>query len=198
MKISFKTGVIILVIVIVVYQLAVSIYEKKSKGAESIVETESPQILEDTTKRLRAVVPNFNDVPGLITSLEQLNIGKFSEWKFRDFDYLANTPYYEIGNGAPLANNVAIYIEGPTENFVEEVKVILNVNNKAQEKLAQNKFREVIKSCYEAVGLKPSSGLLNSIGKTTFNASNEKYSEELKLIESNISTWKFILKTEAN
>ncbi|WP_295400868.1 DUF6030 family protein [uncultured Thiocystis sp.] len=64
-------------------------------------------------------------------------------WKNQyDNEFGCSSPYKDIGTGAPLANNLAFYVEGgPSE--AKLVKLVLNINNKA---LAASAYAELLKA----------------------------------------------------
>jgi hypothetical protein len=63
-------------------------------------------------------------------------------WKNQyDNKFGCSSPYKEIGTGAPLANNLAYYVEGgPSEAKV--VKLVININNTAS---AASAYAELLK-----------------------------------------------------
>ncbi len=52
-----------------------------------------------------------------------------------NYGYGCSSNYKEIGIGSPLANNIAYYADG-NANSVNQAKLVLNVNNKSQQKKA--------------------------------------------------------------
>ena len=70
------------------------------------------------------------------------------EWK-DNYGWECNSPYKEIGSGFSLANNLAYYVDGD-KNSVTQAKLVLNVNNKSQEKSA----RSVLLSSSETLSVK--------------------------------------------
>lgn len=79
-------------------------------------------------------------------------------WKKQyDNEFGCSSPYKEIGTGAPLANNLAYYVEGgPSEAKV--VNLVLNINNKA---LAASAYAELLKAA-QALSPKLTGGKLPS------------------------------------
>lgn len=55
-------------------------------------------------------------------------------WK-DNYGYGCNSPYKELGSGYPLANNLAYYADGSVDS-VTQVKLVVNINNKASAKVA--------------------------------------------------------------
>lgn len=65
-----------------------------------------------------------------------------SGWKnYYDDNYGCSSPYKEFGSGASLANNLAFYAEG-TSNSAKQVKLVLNINNRAS---ASSAHQELVK-----------------------------------------------------
>ncbi len=57
-------------------------------------------------------------------------------WKnFYGSEYGCSSPYKEFGSGFPLKNNLAYYVDGGS-NKARILKLVLNVNNKAEAKSA--------------------------------------------------------------
>lgn len=55
-------------------------------------------------------------------------------WKnIYDNEFGCNSPYKKIGPGFPLENSLAYYADG-NKNSVNQVKLVINVNNKSQAK----------------------------------------------------------------
>jgi hypothetical protein len=56
--------------------------------------------------------------------------------------YGCTSPYKELGSGFPLKNNLAYYVEG-TATAVRQLKLVLNVNNRAE---AEKAHAELLKA----------------------------------------------------
>lgn len=64
-------------------------------------------------------------------------------WKNQyDQEFGCSSPYKELGSGLPIANNLAFYVQG-TSSAVREVKLVLNVNNRAA---ATSAHQELLKA----------------------------------------------------
>lgn len=77
-------------------------------------------------------------------------------WK-NDYDneFGCSSPYKELGTGAPLANNLAYYVEGgPTT--AKKAKLVVNINNKSS---AMPAHQELLKAA-EALSLKVAGAIL--------------------------------------
>jgi len=57
-------------------------------------------------------------------------------------EYIANSPYKELGTGSPLRNNIAFYAEG-TKQSVRLLKLVLNINHRDE---AEAAHKELAKS----------------------------------------------------
>lgn len=76
------------------------------------------------------------DSKGMATSgWHQLNDG------VSDGTFICSSNYLELGTGinGGLPNNIAYYVNGAS-NGIHNIKLVLNINNKKQAKLAKNKF----------------------------------------------------------
>lgn len=63
-------------------------------------------------------------------------------WKNQyDKEFGCSSPYKEIGAGAPLANNIAYYVEGG-RTTANRAKLVMNINNKGS---AESAHRELLK-----------------------------------------------------
>jgi hypothetical protein len=60
-----------------------------------------------------------------------------------------SSPYKELGSGAPLANNLAYYVEG-SPTTAKKAKLVININNKSS---AVSAHQELLKAA-EALSLK--------------------------------------------
>ena len=61
-------------------------------------------------------------------------------WKNHYDDvYGCSSPYKEFGSGYPLKNNLAYYVDGTATN-VKQLKLVVNVNNRAEEKRAHSEL----------------------------------------------------------
>jgi len=59
-----------------------------------------------------------------------------------DDEYACFTPYKVLGDDGPgLANNIAYYVDGDSKRAVQ-LKLVLNVNARANEKSALSEFRK--------------------------------------------------------
>jgi hypothetical protein len=61
-------------------------------------------------------------------------------WKnYYDDAYGCSSPYKDIGSGFPLKNNLAYYVDGEVST-VHQLKLVLNVNNRAEAKKAHTEL----------------------------------------------------------
>jgi hypothetical protein len=88
--------------------------------------------------------PALNNLKPIIACnlLQEIGLGGRG-WR-NDYDdvYGCSSPYKELGSGHPLANNLAYYVEGKPRSVLQ-VKLVLNVNVRAQAESAQ---RELLKA----------------------------------------------------
>jgi len=70
--------------------------------------------------------------------LKTVGFEKMSSWKaFSGQTYGCNSPYWQVGSGFPLPNNLAYYVDG-TATKVTKASIVLNVNNAQQVSVANN------------------------------------------------------------
>ncbi|USD43815.1 hypothetical protein J4N42_16770 [Vibrio sp. SCSIO 43135] len=93
-----------------------------------------------------------------------------------------STSYADIGNGTPLANNIALYAKG-SKTQVKEVKLMLNINQRAQEKQAQEVLAEDSEKVLEILA-----GQELSLAIAEAIYSKSAYSETINGIEVKVYT----------
>ena len=104
-------------------------------------------------KQSQAKLELFNEINATRDKLSQLGIGDLGQWKSDEMGgYMSITNYFQFGNG-DLTNNLAIYLESHSQEHIEILRLVLNINNGDNENSLQ-KFSEVIGKTYTALGLK--------------------------------------------
>jgi hypothetical protein len=90
-------------------------------------------------------------------------------WKsYYDDVYSCSSPYKEFGSGYPLKNNLAYYVEG-TATAVKQLKLVVNVNNRAEAKEAH---AELLKAAEVLVKKSLNESLSDSIHNAITNGKN--------------------------
>ena len=167
-----------------------------SKKSEKLVE----QQVEVTNTHSQAKFGIFNDIPKLLTLLSQNGIGQLSKWKSDEMGgFMSITDYFPFGDPSEvngMQNNLAYYLESDNEKYVKTLKLVLNINNKIQNKQALSKLKEKINKTFKSLSIMTPDGLYSSLKNekdTQFD--NEQYKVELKSDISNIVTWTILIET---
>lgn len=95
------------------------------------------------------------------------------EWKHQyDAEYGCSSSYKELGSGSALKNNLAYYVDGKA-NKAEKLKLVLNVNNKNEARLAHREMLKASKSLVKkAFGLDLPQSIAQAIEKGTKATAN--------------------------
>ncbi len=89
-----------------------------------------------------------------------------------------------------MANNFAYYLDSDNENYVKTLKLVLNVNNKAQKKQAVNKFNDLADATCKNAGIEVPKGLKDALKKSkVFAFDADTYFVTLELEKNKIETW---------
>ncbi len=137
----------------------------------------------------RVKVESFNDIEGTRTKLSTVGIGDFVKWRDDEMGgFTSITSYYTFGSNK--LNNLAYYLESDNSAYVTTLKLVLNINNKAEKGKALAKLTEVTEKTFNVLNLKLPAELLNSIRKEKpLIIDGENFTSELKLEKSKIDTW---------
>jgi hypothetical protein len=96
-----------------------------------------------------------------------------------------------------MQNNLAYYLESDKLNYIKTLKLVLNINNKAEKKQALLKFKETVEMTFKSLSLETPKGLQEAITNAQFfQADNDTFTTNLKLDKSNIDTWKLTIETK--
>ncbi|EKP0276778.1 MULTISPECIES: hypothetical protein [Aeromonas] len=94
-----------------------------------------------------------HSIPTECYYLENSNLPTSGWINHNNDEYGCSSSYFDIGTGSPLPNNIAYYVEGDSKS-AHSAKLVMNINNKKQEKEAKAAFtstakllsRQVVKS----------------------------------------------------
>lgn len=160
----------------------------------------------------------FHKPNELVQQLSKIGIGNLGTWKqdiYSDTEqWYSLTRYFDIQsqNGIHYSQdkihtleglkevfylncNIAIYLESEYKDYVEELKVVLNINNPNHEKEAKTIFADVIEKLFRAIDKPIPIGLINNISKgraCLFEI--DTFQVELLLNVSNIDSWELIFR----
>lgn len=162
----------------------------------SCSKNENKKIDDPEIKNLK--IEAFQDVDGTINKLSDNGIGGLGNWKGDELGYISSTNYYEFGNSSGgLSNNIAYYLESDEEKNIKTLKLVLNINNKSEKKLALSKFLEITESTFQDLSLPITDELINAITQPKeLSLNNGVYDLKLELDKSKIDTWKLIIQSE--
>lgn len=141
-------------------------------------------------------VAAFGDVVQLQKTLSQNGIGELRKWRDDEAGgFISSSDYFSFGSSANgMQNNLAYYLESPKSQFVQQLKLILNINNKAEQVKALAMYSLVVEKTFKSIDVQLPEGLLDACksGKE-FNGSRGQISVTSKLSKSRIDTWKLTI-----
>jgi hypothetical protein len=161
--------------------------------------TKNQNELSSQENKMTAKIEVFNDIGLTRQTLSQNGIGELGTWKSDGMGgYFSITSYHEFGtNTTGMKNNLAYYLESESEDFVDRVKLVLNINNKNEKKQAIAKFKSLMDETFQDLSIDTPKELTISINnENEFQFENDKYSTTLKLEKSNIDSWKLIINSK--
>ena len=175
-----------------------SILTSYGSSASNITRCESTaSIAEPKTPRKCRI---FNEVKQVKTMLSKVGIGTLRQWRNDSFGWISSTPYYSFGSSSfvnGMQNNLAYYLESESENYIEKVKIMLNINNSSEKYQAISKFDKTSKKTFELLKLKMPNGLSEAIkSEKKFSSENSEYKVSLVLNRSKIDTWKLTIEAK--
>jgi len=104
-------------------------------------------------------------------------------------EYGCSSSYKQFGTGSPLKNNIAYYVEGDKKN-VQKLKLVVNVNNKAEDKYAHNEMLQAATLLVQkSIGAKLPKSIQDAI-KKGFNAEVNAGETKIKLLRIDWPTGK--------
>ncbi|WP_128547780.1 hypothetical protein [Larkinella soli] len=122
----------------------------------------------------------FKDVEALKGKLEKVGVGKLRTWRYDGMGWMSATDFYNIGptGTSGLANNLAIYLESESEDYVRTVK--LNLND--YDNLGYPVMPAKAKRLFQAIGLPVPDGLLAALRRgEDFSYLGDHYKVETRL-----------------
>ncbi len=169
-----------------------------SNTSDKTISTSKENVTNDTSKE-NTKVEVFNDVDKTRDVLSENGIGQLKKWRSDEMGgYMSITDYFEFGNNGSLGspNNLAYYLESDKEHCIKTLKLVLNINNKEERKLAITKFKDLTIATYKSLNLTIPNSLLEAIKKSeNFQDNNEIFTTSLKLDKSKIDSWELIIRT---
>ena len=142
----------------------------------------------------------FNEVKQVQSLLSEAGIGELRQWRNDSFGWMSSTQYYSFGSSSSIngmQNNLAYYLESESENYIEKVKIMLNINNSSEKYQAISKFDKTSKKTFELLKLKMPNGLSEAIkSEKKFSSENSEYKVSLVLNRSKIDTWKLTIEAK--
>lgn len=141
----------------------------------------------------------FNDIEKTRSILSKNGIGELGIWRSDGIGgYMSITDYFQFGgNSNTMKNNLAYYIESSNNSQIERLKIVLNINNKNEKKIALSKFKEITEKTFNSLSIEIPENLIFSIeNEKEFQFENQYLNVGLKLDKSNIDTWKMIIQTK--
>lgn len=135
---------------------------------QQTVSDDSLKAMIDQTPDTPPAVKTFADVPATLELLGRVGIGPMRSWRNDGMGYMSSTPYYSFGeesNQNGLANNLAFYAESSNEKVVRTVKLMLNINNANQNKMARSLYAKTALATLTKLKIKIPAGLESALLK---------------------------------
>ena len=157
--------------------------------------TEQMPVEQQTANESKVMLDIFNDIDKTRKVLSQNGIGELHNWKSDQMGgFMSITDYHLIGSST---SNIAYYLESDNANYIKTLKLVLNINNKADKKIAIAKFKELTESTFKSLSLNLPTGLLDAISKVKdFENATDTYTTTLKMDKENIDTYTLTLEAK--
>jgi hypothetical protein len=142
----------------------------------------------------------FMDVETLQNALSKNGIGSMRKWRGDESGFISSSDYFTFGTQSSengLQNNLAYYLESEKAQFVQQLKLMLNINNKAEKAKALAMYSRVVEKTFQSIQLEVPKGLLEACktGKE-FQSDLGHFSVTSELRKSNIDSWKLTLQSK--
>ncbi len=144
-------------------------------------------------------VEAFNDMEVLKEKVNQIGIGSFHELSKDEVDksYYCLMDYHEFGmqnSKTLLRNNLTFYINSPSEKYVKELKLALNINNPEDKQAALNEFRETIDKTLKIIKMQIPATIANGLkNEKSAQFQNDTLQIDLECKKDKIDHWRFII-----
>lgn len=158
-----------------------------TKPVQDQTESKSQIITTTNTK-----IPVFNNVTALQDLISQNGIGSLRKWRGDEVGFYSSSDYFSFGglsseNG--MQNNFAYYLESEKEQFVQKLKLILNINNKAEKEKSLSMYSDITEKTFKSIGVEFPKGLLEACKKgNNFKSDNDNFTVTTELEKSKIDT----------
>lgn len=188
---------------------SVKVLEEETNGKWSKIKVVEPSYLSDRQgwiptkyiikeeKMEKLKIPLYSKIDELRTELSKNGIGKLGGWKKDELGWYSFTDYHSFGNTSSvngMQNNIAYYISGRQKENANEIKIVLNVNNDKETKIALELLNTISKKTIKSLNLEMPKGLSQSILNQKPNEfENDIYRISLELDKSKIDTWNLII-----
>lgn len=167
--------------------------KNQSPAIDTLVITEKQAMKNVAPKKTKI----FNEVSQVRSKLSEIGIGNLGQWENDSYSWMSSSSYYLFGSASTengMQNNLAYYLESQSENFIETIELVLNVNNSDEKSQALSLMDKTSLKTFTSLSLKMPDGLSNSIksGKN-FNSENSDFKVSLLLVKSRIETWRLTI-----
>lgn len=142
----------------------------------------------------------FHDIDQLIRLLSKNGMEGFRPWRFDGYKWITFSDYKNLADGtdsyAPQ-NNLAYYISSNDVKYAEEVKLVLNINNKQELQHAKDSFVRTALKTFSALELTPPGILLTSVNmETEFEYEDDLYFTALRILRTKVFSWSLLIHTK--
>jgi hypothetical protein len=145
-------------------------------------------------------VEAFNDVEQLRNTLSQNGIGELRQWHKEEPECWSSSDYFPFGSESSvngMQNNLAYYLESLSVKYVQQVKLMLNINNKSEQVKALAMYSDAVEKTFKSIGLEPPKGLLEACksGKE-FKSEQSQFLVTSDLSRGKIDAWKLTIQSK--
>ena len=146
-------------------------------------------------------IKTFHDINQLITLLSKNGMEGFRPWRYDGYKWITFSDYKNLSDGtgtyAP-ANNLAYYISSDDVKFAQEVKLVLNINNREELQGAKDNFVRIALKTFGVLELNPPNNLLASVNfEDEFEYDeDEAYFSALKILRTKVFSWSLVIRSK--
>jgi hypothetical protein len=187
----------------------VKVVEEETDGSWSKIKVVEPSYLSNhqgwiptkfiikKEKMEKLKIPLYSKVDELRNELSKNGIGELGSWKKDELGWYSFTDYHSFGNSSSIngmQNNIAYYINGRQKDNANEVKIVLNINNDNESKIALELLNAISQKTIKSLDIETPKGLSQNILNQKPNEfENDVYRISLELDKSKIDTWNLII-----
>jgi hypothetical protein len=154
----------------------------------------SPMTIENTTVEMPKI-KIFNFISILQQQLAKNGIGELTPWIEYYSGYSSLTNYYSFGKlNFGLRNNLAYYLESENVEYVQKLKLVLNINHKGEKLSALRFYAEMVEKTFQSIQITMPQGLFAAcVAGKDFNREQATFIVTSQLTQTKIDTWELVI-----